>query len=271
MAILSKGQKQHLPEFVANSEMQLQVAQIVRHRTKLKPAEAMEFGKITAYSKKYGEMDTVGLILLLVLDFNNSFAIENRLSDNDCGECAHKIYREYPFLAMAELAVLLENAKYGTYGKVYGSGATQRIGKDTFWQMIETYMDERKEIVQRKKQTSMEKYDEQWVLTEGEMSKGVNCPPEVLEAIKSIGSTNRPGQTEEIKVSEESRDAKNKLIQIQELRTWFPKELNRLYHVAEYRFDRWGKPCTVDYILESRQARNLKARIHQLKNPNRYA
>lgn len=247
--------------------MQARAMQVVQHRTKLKPAEAIDYGKVSMYGKTYGEMDTVGFLLLLIVDWNNSFVIDNKLSDNDCADCAHLLYRECSFLSMAEIAILLERSKYSA--KIYGSGATQRIGKDTFWGIVESYMEERKKIVLSKKPTVKSKYefkDGKWIPPTAEEIKGASCPPEVLQAIKSIGAE-KERKSEKIEVDERSRDEKNKIILLHDLKKWFPREMNKAYQAAEYRYDRWGKPCTVEFILESRKVRVLTAKMNEARKP----
>lgn len=259
-----------MTEFVGNSDMQAKTLQIIKKRGNLPASEAMNFGKVALYKSEYGKADTIGLLMLLVLDFNNAFDLDKRLSDDDCADIAKLLLNEYYHLSMAEIAVFLEHAKYGKYGKVYG-----RIGKDTFGEMLEAYLDERETYIESKRteNVDMRKTISQYTVENGKWVKKevknenspANWHPDVLDALKKANEIKKP-VTKAIEVDERSRDRKNKLLQIQELRTWFPKEMNKAYQAAEYAYDRWNTPCTVEWILSSRKVKLLIEKLTELKS-----
>lgn len=75
------------------------------------------------------------------------------LTDNEIKEVVQIILADYFFLKWDDMLIFLKNAKKGTYGKIYGS-----LDMPTFFQMLDTYCDNRREVAQAINRVKAEEY-----------------------------------------------------------------------------------------------------------------
>lgn len=86
----------------------------------------------------------INLIALLV-EFCSIYKVDEskNISDAEIKEIVNIILTDYYFLKWDDLLLFLKNAKKGIYGKIYGS-----LDMPTFFQMLESYCENRKEQAQ---------------------------------------------------------------------------------------------------------------------------
>jgi hypothetical protein len=217
-------------------------------------------GKQLSYYNREDKMSAGATVTALVYQLSQAYNIGKNLTWDQAGDVAEAILRNYWHLKLAEIFLFIENAKQGKYGKSF-----DRLDMAVILEWLDKHCEEREVELER---LHTQKKNDQEVITEGRdvLNAVVTKFPESAEKLKSIGSVHR-GNPQKIEVDEESRDAKNKLILIQQLKTWFPKEMVLAYKAAEYAYDRWKTPCTVDWILGSRKIQILIGKMEQAKQP----
>ena len=95
--------------------------------------------------RKDNEQSIVINLSALMVEFCSIYKVDDSksLTDNEIKEVVQIILADYFFLKWDDMLIFLKNAKKGAYGKIYGS-----LDMPTFFQMLDTYCDNRREVAQ---------------------------------------------------------------------------------------------------------------------------